>query len=877
MAAAGQRRVSLHPTVGGFVTDAAEDSEQSSSSGDECGGVDEIIADEHPAVPSGPVTLDSIWVCLQSLAARTKMMEEQMRLMVDRAQTQPTGRLGRNSRSASMRGIGRRQSGHNRREQNAGRAEGATNPLAGNRTRSMRRMPKTGSIVNNQMDSAVASFTEQEAPGPSASAVDANQSTDSRGEQADGNLALPPRSKDAKRAADSNAAETAPPAAPGTGGVFAIKVPDAAVAPLLTPGVETPSIKQDTGTIIEDEPEADEPEGRTPWVFLSDSAFRTVWDLVYIVALLYEVAVFVFSMLTIGHGPDGMLIRTDGPALAVRVILSVFWMLDIPVQMRTARIIDWEIVEDPQRLLDMFIGQKQLHYHLVMTFPLDLIFSLTPLPPICTYVAMVLRLLRLRQVPTLLRPAAPTKDFPRWAECVIFTFWFLIGCHMLACIWIACAQLEEQGVPDGMSLDSDAYTVYMISLYYVCTTVTSVGYGDISPTANNTRWFNMFLQMCGVAVLMLVSGRTGAYFITTDPFKLAQIERRRRLESLMANENIPWSVQKEAFTIYPSLLEAGKRDYQSILEELPIFIRDKVTRHMKIQLIGNVPMFKGLSKTVLTHLADVIIEDYCGSQEFLIEAGQDGHEMYTLSQGMVEVLIPDKEGNLIWAANLKAGSWFGEIALLKKTTRTASIRSVTSCVLYKLEKADFDTVLAGSQELRRRLHLETERRMKQTVAQAAAAAAPPGPVVGVVGSHSIDQQKAERKGLAKVVRSISMMVRKKSTVGSGAEGESSENAGLGLFRQTSTVPAGTSPPMGAKGGGKKLFGNILGASSPPSGPRSPGQVSPMQAGAAAPGVVSPVSEPDRSFGNQSLPLIVSSVDASDGAPSDGAQSPVVAG
>eukprot|EP00661_Eupelagonemidae_sp_cell13_P004096 gene4097-biopygen3874 len=41
------------------------------------------------------------------------------------------------------------------------------------------------------------------------------------------------------------------------------------------------------------------------------------------------------------------------------------------------------------------------------------------------------------------------------------------------------------------------------------------------------------------------------------------------------------------------------------------------------------------------------------------------------------------------------GSWFGEIALLRETARTASVRTITACDLFCLQKEDFQGEPAG--------------------------------------------------------------------------------------------------------------------------------------------------------------------------------------
>eukprot|EP01063_Lacrimia_lanifica_P012694 TRINITY_DN1935_c3_g1_i1.p1 TRINITY_DN1935_c3_g1~~TRINITY_DN1935_c3_g1_i1.p1 ORF type:complete len:801 (+),score=176.73 TRINITY_DN1935_c3_g1_i1:133-2535(+) len=434
-------------------------------------------------------------------------------------------------------------------------------------------------------------------------------------------------------------------------------------------------------------------------VWLPDGRFRRAWDSVYVCLLCTEFWIFTFATFT-------QELPSTPALITVRFLITIFWWADMYVQVHTAQLTDWEVIESSATLTKKFV-KEQLPLDGPISFPIDIILALAG-QDMWSYILMGFRMLRLRYVKGLFGHSTPTRETSKLIESLLFSAFTLCCVHLCACIWMAAAPESELSFDENGTLFDD----YSVALYYTVTTLTSVGYGDFSPDEPRMQLFNVFVQLLGLSLMMIVSGRTGAYFVTTDPYQLLLLDRKRRLEHVMSNAEIPWGIQKEAFAIYPSLLDNSTKDYQATLQQLPEFIQEKITNHIKVQLISRVPMFDGLAHGLLRHLAVVVEEEIHGSKECLIRAGDIGSEMYFIMHGIVEVLIPVGNDKEQWVATLKAGSWFGEIALLKATKRTASVVSVTACVLFKLERSDFKTVLDRSQALRTRVQVETDRRFE---------------------------------------------------------------------------------------------------------------------------------------------------------------------
>jgi glucose-6-phosphate 1-dehydrogenase len=105
--------------------------------------------------------------------------------------------------------------------------------------------------------------------------------------------------------------------------------------------------------------------------------------------------------------------------------------------------------------------------------------------------------------------------------------------------------------------------------------------------------------------------------------------------------------------------------------------------------LERVPLFQGAGPVFLRSLAMTLEPVVYEAGETIIRQGETGREMYFLCRGEVEAF--DDKGKVL--RTLGDGAFFGEISLLREGPRTASVRAVTPCDLFVLDKADFDRAL----------------------------------------------------------------------------------------------------------------------------------------------------------------------------------------
>jgi CRP-like cAMP-binding protein len=116
----------------------------------------------------------------------------------------------------------------------------------------------------------------------------------------------------------------------------------------------------------------------------------------------------------------------------------------------------------------------------------------------------------------------------------------------------------------------------------------------------------------------------------------------------------------------------------------------------KVELLKKVPLFSKLDKKGLQDVAHIADElDLPVGKEMATE-GDRGREFFVLLDGEADVT---KGGSRI--NTMKKGDFFGEIALVTKMPRTATVTATSDVDVLVITERDFDALLKKSPEIGR--------------------------------------------------------------------------------------------------------------------------------------------------------------------------------
>ena len=136
-----------------------------------------------------------------------------------------------------------------------------------------------------------------------------------------------------------------------------------------------------------------------------------------------------------------------------------------------------------------------------------------------------------------------------------------------------------------------------------------------------------------------------------------------------------------------------------------VFQADMPTRNLDIRedrigLLRKIELFSVLSAIEINTLAASLKERKIKKDEFIVKIGDTGNSMFILVEGFLSVCIIDATDNTeVKVAQLKPGSYFGEMSLLTGDPRSASISAFCDSLLFEIPKESFDELLRGNPEI----------------------------------------------------------------------------------------------------------------------------------------------------------------------------------
>ena len=127
-----------------------------------------------------------------------------------------------------------------------------------------------------------------------------------------------------------------------------------------------------------------------------------------------------------------------------------------------------------------------------------------------------------------------------------------------------------------------------------------------------------------------------------------------------------------------------------------------------------IPLFARLEEPVLEELAGLLIDRKFPKDAIVFEENSLGDYMYLIREGQVKVTKMSEDGREKILEILGSGDFFGEMALLDREPRSASVKTTRACLLLALSRQDFLGLLRQNPEISMGIIRELTRRLRET-------------------------------------------------------------------------------------------------------------------------------------------------------------------
>lgn len=332
------------------------------------------------------------------------------------------------------------------------------------------------------------------------------------------------------------------------------------------------------------------------------------------------------------------------------ILVTVAYLIDIFVNFNMGYFQKGIYVNDKRKIRNKYLKGKFI-IDLISAIPFELI-SLFFQPSSFLIVFTILKLIRLLKIVRIVALVryVQSKNIlnPSILHMIVLLSGILLAAHFISCGWIALGTY---------SLDLSEPENYLRAFYWTMTTLTTIGYGDITPKTNVQIIYTIFIQLTGAGVYGFVIGNIANLISNIDIAKAQYRDRMEKINNFMSYRNIPGSLQYKVHNYYNYLWESRKGfDESFVLSQLPLSLKTEVSLFLNKEIIQKVPIFKGASPSLIKQIILNLNPMIFAPGDYIVTKGDIGNEMYFISKGVVEVV--SENGKTVYAT-LTDGHFFG--------------------------------------------------------------------------------------------------------------------------------------------------------------------------------------------------------------------------
>uniref|UniRef100_A0AAY4DU24 Potassium voltage-gated channel subfamily H member 7 n=1 Tax=Denticeps clupeoides TaxID=299321 RepID=A0AAY4DU24_9TELE len=448
------------------------------------------------------------------------------------------------------------------------------------------------------------------------------------------------------------------------------------------------------------------------FTILHYSPFKAVWDWLILLLVIYTAILTPYSAAFLLNDIEEQKRRECGyscsPLNVVDLIVDIMFIVDILINFRTTYVnLNEEVVSHPVKIaVHYFKGWFLID--MVAAIPFDLLIFGSGSEETTTLIGLLktARLLR------LVRVARKLDRYSEYGAAVLMLLMciFALIAHWLACIWYAIGNMEKPylhhkigwldnlGVSIGKlynysdpSSGPSIKDKYVTALYFTFSSLTSVGFGNVSPNTNSEKIFSICVMLIGSLMYASIFGNVSAIiqrlYSGTARYHLQML----RVKEFIRFHQIPNPLRQRLEEYFQhAWTYTNGIDMNMVLKGFPECLQADICLHLNQTLLQNCKAFRGATKGCLRALAMRFKTTHAPPGDTLVHCGDVLTALYFVSRGSIEILRED-----IVVAILGKNDIFGEMIHLyaKPGKSNADVRALSYCDLHTIQREEILEVL----------------------------------------------------------------------------------------------------------------------------------------------------------------------------------------
>jgi hyperpolarization activated cyclic nucleotide-gated potassium channel 2 len=208
---------------------------------------------------------------------------------------------------------------------------------------------------------------------------------------------------------------------------------------------------------------------------------------------------------------------------------------------------------------------------------------------------------------------------------IYFVLCFLVLNHLSACIWFLMAKLQDMNPDCWVTrmgfIDFEPFDVYIVAYYWTLTTVTTVGYGDVSAGTTIERVYNLFIMSFGVFMYSFAIGSLSSIVSTLDAKTAEMNQKLQTLYSIKQEFKLDGDIYDKVRKVIKYDLSRNQKDKINFLQELPNKLRIELSQIIHDNIIKKMHFFSNASPDLIAFVTPLLKPIKFSQNEMLYKIG----------------------------------------------------------------------------------------------------------------------------------------------------------------------------------------------------------------------------------------------------------------